>query len=107
MAFYALPSTSLAGGALSSATCATSSYTHRSYLWGIYASADGQAKPDMECMALVHRLREVQAAPAVAPQVHIVTMPAAAPPAPLATACPVPAKAKSVTAAKAAGGCKQ
>lgn len=98
-AFYALPSTSLAGGALSSAMCTSSSYTHRSYIWGLFASADGQARPDMECISLVSRVEAMRALPTVAPQVQILTAP---PVMPAAAACGAPGKPASKPKAAAA-----
>lgn len=106
-AFYALPATSLAGGALSSAMCTTSSYTHRSYVWGLFASADGQAKPDMECVTLVNRVEAMRAQPAPVQPVTILTSPPAAAPvacadAPKPAPGPAPGLAKRPQAPRAA-----
>lgn len=102
-ALYALPSTSLAGGALSSAMCTTSSYTHRSYIWGLFASADGQAKPDMACISLVNRVEAMRAQPVPQQPVAIYTSPPAAAPVACADAPKPPAgPAKRPQAARAA-----
>ena len=86
LSMYVLPSVALGSGSLSSGLCQSSWYRHRAYLFGIYAAADGESKPDMECMGLVYRLGELKATPVPKAPVAIMTQPACPSPKPVKTA---------------------
>lgn len=79
LSMYVLPSVALGNGSLSSGFCQSSWYRHRAYLFGIYASADGESKPDMECMSLVARLGDLRATPVPKAPVAVMTQPVCAP----------------------------
>ncbi len=100
---YVLPAP-IGGATLPAGMCQSSRYQHRAFVWNFVSLADGDSHTDLECLRLLAELERLRATPMPKPVVEILTAPsyALAPPA----ACPPPAKAKTVTAAKKAGACR-
>jgi hypothetical protein len=99
-----------AAAPLPAGMCTTGNSEAGGFLWNMVWRSTSNTHTDMECLRLLVELERLKATPMPRPMVQILTQPAASSEVEkqkvMASACPPPAKAKTVAQAKASGACK-
>lgn len=105
---YVLPAP-IGGSNLPAGMCQRSRYNHVALGWNLVSVAEGDSHTDMECLRLLAELERLKAQPLPVKPTHYTMADTPQRPTHAMQAeavCPVPAKAKSVQAARAAGACR-